>query len=259
MKSPFFWKNLCLVLLVVANFGLTVWLIWRYPRPAFTAGSVVGPVLLRTLSVMYATVAFLLVMFVVPEFCDAEFSEQAQTCWKRQRDWVRIQPGMTKTQVLEILGPAEYSDVWYDLDRNKYRLNPQQSDESASVSFSIVPTGSAEEAKVVEKYPADDRALAFDYFQTYSLDALKTHFSFMALPVSFIGIVLLALVSLLPVWPLTDSTSLSLYLPAAALVLCIAYETAQKGGWRFDLYMLFPAYGVIGVAWLLRVIHVAQK
>ena len=256
MKSPFFWKNLVLVLVVLANFAFVVWLIAR--KTAVSSSDSVGwQVALRSLGVMYATVSCLLMVFAVMEFTDAEFSKRAQECWKRQLDWKRIQPGMTKKQVIEILGPADRSEV-YDLDRNIYGLDPLNPGDNSSVSFSIVPMDSAEEPKVVEKDPTDEY-LKFDYFHTYSFDALKGHFVIAAQVASFIGILLLAVVSILPIWPSVDCLSLSLYIPVAALVLCIAYEMSQRGGWRFDLFFLIPPYLVILAAWIFRIIQVAQK
>jgi len=95
MKSPYFWKNLVLVLLVIANFAFIVWQIGWKPH-ASTPGSIWWPIVLRALSVVYATGSCLLMIFTVMQFADAEFSKQAQKKWKRQQDWKRIHAGMTK-------------------------------------------------------------------------------------------------------------------------------------------------------------------
>lgn len=136
--------------------------------------------------------------------------------------------------------------------------------DSATVYYSIVLENGTEEAKVVEKYPSDEDMLDIDSFwwpnfQTRNYLLLKDHLVRTTLAVSFIGILLLAVISSIPVWLCSDWRSLSLYIPAAAAVLCIANENCQTGGWRCDAIFLIPAYAVIVVAWLFRVIHVAQK
>jgi len=125
--------------------------------------------------------------------------------------------------VIEILGPPDRSDRWDNLDQNSYNLNPLEfNEDSAIVSYSIAPTDSVEEAKVVEMNPAGERSLKFDYFRTYNLDALTRHFAYIAKVASFYGVVVLAIVSILPIWSAVDCRSLGLYIPVAALVLCVA-------------------------------------
>jgi hypothetical protein len=34
----------------------------------------------------------------------------------------------------------------------------------------------------------------------------------------------------------------------------LTYEAAQRGGWRFDLYLVLPAYGLILAGWLVRLV-----
>jgi len=212
---------------------------------------------------VYATVSCLVVIFAVIQYVDAEFSEQAQERWQRRSNWKRIQPGMTKTEAVAILGPAFYHYIWYEMDRNDYKLHALDIDDSAIVYYSIVPENGTEVGKVVEKNPTDDELAEADsrwlpYYESRNYSTLKDRFIQTAMAFSFIGVFLLAILSLLPIWS-TDWNSLAFYLPAAAVVLYCAYENGLKGGWRCDVIFLLPMYAIIIGMWLYRMILVINK
>lgn len=277
MKSPFFWRNLGALLLLIANFAFSVFGIMRTPdgvpppagatiqqsdlteRSGGQGTPVSFRIVLRALSVVYAAASGLMLCAASIFFCEMEFSDSSRLCWKRRNDWTRIQIGMTKAQVVDALGKPDYQETWNNAERLKYKLHPLDLPEQSEVSFNI-----GDDQKVVAKHPMDEQLAAqrsewWPRAGTYRCSAFKTRLSDTAMVLSFVGIIVLAIVSLIPAWPYAHWHALSLYFPAAAIVLCVTYENAQKRGWRFDLFLLYPAYAVILVVWVLRVVHVASK
>ena len=132
------------------------------------------------------------------------------------------------------------------------------------MSFSIVPVGGTSEAKLVEKRPSDSEIDAtnrdwFSYLRYSRYDTLKNRFVDNNMAFSIIGLMILMVLSLLPVWKIADYQALPLYFPAVALVFLLCHEHGQKGGWRCDVILLIPIYACIFGAWILRMYQFVWK
>ena len=278
MKSPFFWQNAGLLLLLIANFAFGVWLVVRTPAEtpvdnvdsaAIVEGSsnrknpTAWRIILRVVCVIYATASCLILFVLGLQFCENEFSALPQECWRQRNSFPQIKLGMTQKQVAGIVG--EPQDVYRRNDNDQYRylLSPSGLPEYASVSFNADPKNAGGDVVVVDKWPDDGRLNALNgwwrshlYCEYWS--RLRTLCD-KAMVLCWLGILLVALATLLPFWPCKDWHSLALYLPAVALTLGITNEATQRIGWRYDLMVLVPAYFVIAVVWVFRVIHVANK
>ena len=266
------------MLLVFANFAFSVWLVVRKPaetpadnvdpaaimeKSSIRKSQTAWPIILRVICVIYATASCLIVFVLALQFCENEFSALPQVCWRQRNSFPQIKMGMTQKQVAGILG--EPQDVWRRNDNDKYRylLSPSGLPEYASVSFNVDPKNAGGDVIAVDKWPDDERLKALNgwwrghlYCEYWS--RLRTLCD-KAMVLCWLGIMLLALATLLPFWPCKDWRSLPLYFPVVALTLGIANEATQEIGWRYDLMLLVPAYFVIAVVWVFRVIHIANK
>ena len=164
---------------------------------------------------------------------------------------------MTRAELVGLMGePAQITFNVHFL----YSIHPY-THTHAHAAFNNPKSGRAEDAPLDEhatiEYknpPGDGEDLPGDfrpYFASQCWDIAAT--------VAFFAIPAVALLSLMPVNLGARWGALPVYYPALALVFGWLYESAQKGGWRFDLFLLMPFYGVIAVAWVIRVAIVARQ
>lgn len=274
MKSPFFWQNAGLLLLLIANFAFSVWLVLRKPadfRVKNVASAITAEnpattpawrIVLRVVCVVYATASCLTACVLALQFNENEFSALPQGCWKQRHDFPAIQQGMTQKQVVGILGDPQ--DVWRRNDNDLYRylISPSGLPQYAEVLFDADPKNAGGEVIVVDKEPKDAWLQALNgrwwdhLYNEYVYHSRPLYNKAMVL--CWLGIVLVTLATILPFWPCNNWRSLSLYFPIIALTLGLTTEATQRIGWRYDLFVLVPAYFIIVIVWIFRVIHAVK-
>ena len=280
MKSPYFWQNLAVLLLMLANLAFSVFVIVRKPGieppeprdssaeklgdAAVADGAVIRPraslsrIILRAFCVGYATISCMLFLLVLSLVVELEMAPISQQAWQRRHDWKQIRTGLTKKEVTDILGEPDYQDTWNDEERYQYKLHPMDLAHSADVCFNLPSPTETAVQKVVSKFPEDEHLEKnqSDWWpdsQSFRYSSYKNSIALCISALSFIGIVLITLVTLLPIWALKDCYALSLYFPIAAILLAGSYEYVQKDGWRFDVVFLLPMYLAIVGVWIFRV------
>ncbi len=277
MKSPFFWQDAGLLLLLVANFAFSVWLVVRTPddtrvenvasaasteRKGMPKTPLVWRILLRALCLVYATASCLTLFVLALQFRDTEFLPTSQEYWRQRNSYPQVKMGMTQKQVDEIMG--DLRDVWHRNDNEQYHylLSPSGLPENATVSFGADPKNAGGAVVVIDKWPDDKRLNVLNHwwrghllFEYWRCDAVLDK----AMGLSCMGMLLLAVVSLLPFWPCRDWRSLALYFPVAALTLGLAHEFTRRGDLRWVVFLIAPSSVVIVVTWVIRVILVARK
>jgi hypothetical protein len=266
MRSPFFWQNLGVLLLVVANFALGVWLFFsRKVRDAVGRLPLPLPLLIRAPVVLYAFASCFVLLMALQLFYFFEVDARSRECWQRSARWAQVQKGMTGQQVVQILGEPYPRDRWGNdnVERYFYQLHPLGLSDGYVISLKDDPNGG--EARVVDKSPTDAERLSrpepllphdtwsYPYFSD------SQTITDMSTITAFGGILVLALFAVIP-FPLRAGWySWTLYAPLVAFMLAIIYEIPQKGGWRFDWLLLFPAYVLILLGWVIRLIIVIVK
>ena len=202
------------------NLGASVWL-------AFAPANV----LRRAFTLAYVVLSLFLFVLAAGVIAQLEYS----TNWRATRNWTSIQPGMSQAQVTALLGPPhQIAEQFYFYD-----LHPLTGLEG-NIEF--------EDTRVKSAYPPDGAAWTSQAMRTwFHGEAKAITFAF-----GFLGIAVVAIASLVPVG---GRAALPLYYPLFTIILALLYESVQSPGWRFDLMFLVPAYCVVGVAWLVRVLY----
>ena len=228
MFSPFLLRHALLVLAAGGNLAASLWLAWQ---PA-------DGIARRAFTLSYAAVSLAVFLFASALVARLEPSES----WRAAHKWNQLRPGLTKPQVAELLGPpGEIAEEFYFYD-----LHPNHGLEG-SVEF--------EGGLLKTVFPAD--ATVWGSEAMWKLFDDHRTFCGMAAGLAFIPILVIA--SLLPFGMSRGWLSLPLYYPLFALLCALAYESVQKPGWRFDLFLMVPAYGVIAVAWIVRVFLLIRR
>jgi hypothetical protein len=266
MHSPFFWQNLGVLLLVLANFALSVWLFFsRKVRDAVKRLPLVLPILVRAPVVLYAFASCFVLVMAMQLFYFFEVDARSRECWQRSQRWAQVQTGMTAQQVVQILGEPYPRDRWgnENVERFFYQLHPLGLSDGYIISLKADTTGGEE--RVVDKSPTDAERLSRpepllpDAKSGYPYFSDSQTIADMATLTAFGGIIALTLMAALPLPIRTGAYSWTLYAPLVALMFAIIYEIPQQAGWRFDWLLLFPAYVLILVGWLIRLIIVLVK
>lgn len=225
MHSPYFWRNLILLLLTAANVVVSVMVVRRVRGIGRTAGAM-----------LYFTLACVVLLLCLSIFDTLETSAEAEACWRRNSLWAQVRPGMTTPQVKQLLGEPSGAGFGFT-----YRLHPLSYGEG-SIQFD-------DKGTVTGKHPLQGAPWLTPGWTSRYLSHAKDDLQ----PIGFLGLGLLALVSIIPLRMRSGVSSWQLYTPVIALVLGALYEATMQGGWRFDWFFLFPAYAVILLAWLVRV------
>jgi hypothetical protein len=253
VTSPFFWRHFGILLLVFANFALSLFAAQR-ARASFSQSALTRSVLARAGSVAYLAGSTLILLLGVSMFIELELSEHAQSCWKTNRDWAKVKLGMTRRQVVQILGDPPANSFGND----QYSLHPFEYF-GAYIFYDVTTEESAhglrnDNSKVTEKQPAE----SVDWIPNGIHGAYQRQLASDAMPLCFLGLIVLAVASVIPMSLQAGANSWMLYLPLVAILFVVIYEWNVTAGWRFDLMLLYPIYLVILGAWSLRLWKVVK-
>lgn len=262
MSSPFLIYNIGVLLLVIIAFAIGIYLLFSNKVKIFLSRySIFLQVLFRAFTVTYAAFMSLVLINAVLFFVDIEVSSNSRECWKRNNEWKNIQVGMTKKEVFQITGEPITYDNWDGL-RYSFRRHPLNYISHSQVTFDPDSAQDQEEMKVISKYP-DDTTMAEDLSEWlpdrgYTYQAAIERISSGSAGFSFLGIIILAILSLIPFRLRDKWTSRMLYIPLVTILFGVIYEHHQtaSSAWRFDLFFLYPLYGIISIGWLIRLIIV---
>jgi hypothetical protein len=260
MQSPFFWRNLLVLLLVLANLVLSGRLL---QQSGFLTGTPSTGVLLRSGAMAYATLSLLAALIGMLLFGILEVFSDSRTTWQRSARWGELRPGMTEAEVVGLLG-----EPFQRLSSNAtssgpelqfgYRLHPLGMADGAAVIFQPSPEG----AMTLASKSPDDAGWARGREEWipggYTAARYRETIGEAASLLSFTGIMLLAILTLIPFGTPQGARSWALYLPLIALLLGVVYEARGPRGWRYDLMLLYPAYALILIGWLVRLIALVR-
>ena len=259
MQSPFFWRNLGVLLLVLANLALSVRLLLHGALPSPTPGPVAIGVILRGFALTYATLSLVAALIAILLFCILELLPESRATWTRSAKWSEIRPGMTPQEVIDLLGePFQRSTVGDSSTGSEvqfgYQLHPLGLRDGAAVIFQAVPGA----AMTVTLKSPDDESLARITGNWipggYTGSRYRGTITEAASILSFLGIMLLVVATMLPFGARAGASSWTLYIPLLALVLGLIYEARGPRGWRYDLMLLYPLYAIILIGWMVRLI-----
>jgi len=266
MNSPFFWRNLGILFIVVANFVFIIKVLLSQKRRSdFSGRPIASKIILRAISILYVTTSFIILLLAVIVFYSYEWSDDAQQSWKNSRKWADVKVGQTQQEVVQILGSPDRSGkesapFFVDKDVDDVYIYPMSRIrvEGGLIEFK---NDSLKEMRVISKYPDDEimsRYLADWDPPDYIANMFSRNISELACVISFVGLVLLALASLIP-WGLRNGWySWTLYTPLIALNFGSIYEMNITAGWRFDLFLLLPVYALIIACWLFRFVKAVR-
>jgi hypothetical protein len=274
MHSPFFWRNVGLLLLVAAHFVFAVKvLLWLKGRSDFTGDFTRRPTgwgpARRAFSLLYVTASFIILLIAGLLFYEYEGSAEARESWKNSRQWAQVKIGATPPDVVRLLGPPrrsgkDWTPYFIDEDTDDvfiFQIDLIQMD-GGMIEFQIDPTSPSKELRVSSKYPSDEimlRCLTEWGPPEYTYRLLRRGASDSALLISFGGLILLALASLMPFGLRHGWNSWTLYTPFLALMLGTIYEMNVGAGWRFDYFLLVPLYAVVLGCWLFRLVKAVRR
>lgn len=260
MQSPFFWRNLAVLLVVLANLVLCGRLLQLHGLAAGPGtGSVATGVILRGSTLLYATLSVIVALVAILLFCLLEvFSDSRQT-WERSARWGEITAGMSQQDVLDRLGepfqrlPSQSSAGGAE-EQFVYQLHPLGAHDAGAVGFRRVVAGPM---LLTDKFP-DDAAWARGRAEWipsgYTRVRYRETIVQAASVISLGGLLLLGLGSVLPLGVRAGMSSWTLYIPLLALLLGLIYEAGAPRGWRFDLLLVYPVFAVILIGWAVRLV-----
>lgn len=245
------------LLIVIANFVISFCVLGL--QKLTTGYPLALRIPIRAVSVLYMAASLVVLLIAISFFQTLEVSDSSRECWKRRYHWSEIKIGMTEQQVVQILGQPKDKDIWSnDDERYHYDLHPLDLVSINAVLFNVDKAQPAGEKKVVDKYPTDEELSArLEWIpdkRTYLYSTYVSTISDTANGITFFGIMLLALLAFVPDGFRGDLYSWTLYTPLVALMFGVIYEKGVTAGWRFDWFILFPAYALILLGWLVRLI-----
>ncbi len=214
----------------------------RWASHTFRDAALAESILRRAASLAYSAVSLFVMLGAFTLVMELEFTGRAAQCWKNNRLWAAIEPGMDRAEVVRMLGAP--NDIHYETFYF-YDLHPFNHVSSDFVEFD-------EQGKVKSKRPSGEE-ISREWLPPGFDHALRDFAKGFSVVASVIGIVVLLAASLLPVGMGRGWAALPLYYPLFALLLVAAYEWPQTGGWRFDRLLLVPVYLVVLIAWAFRV------
>lgn len=266
MHSPFLWRHVGILLIVVANFACSAKvLVSQKGRSDFSSRPTVLGIALRAVSIFYAVASLLMLLIASLLFYSYEWSAEAREFWKHSRKWANVTVGMTSQEVVQILGPPwgsgkERAPRFIGKDTDDvyvYQMDLIQA-EGGMIEFKIDSTSALHEMRVTDKFPDDERIatimrhLAAWEPPAYTSAILSREIADLVFLISGGGLILLAIASMKPFSLRNGWNSWTLYTPLIALMLGMVYEMNSGGGWRFDLYYLLPVYALIIGCWFFR-------
>jgi outer membrane protein assembly factor BamE (lipoprotein component of BamABCDE complex) len=266
MSSPFLIYNIGVLLFVIAAFAIGIYLLFSKKVKTYLSNyPIFLQILFRAFTVIYAAFLSMVLLIAVMFFIDIEVSTDSRECWRRNYEWKNIQVGMTQKQVVQILGEPLRSEDWSGL-RYSYKRHPLDYISMADVTFDPNSAPNVEDMKVISKYPddarmAEDLSVWMPTTRSFVYNTALLRISGISLGFSFLGLIALAIISLVP-FSLRDKwTSRMLYVPFATVLFAGIYEHYQvtASAWRFDLFFLYPLYAIISIGWLIRLLIVVKS
>jgi hypothetical protein len=251
MFSPFIFRNLAILALASGNFCLSVWMI-SWTGRHFNTALLVRSIAQRALAVSYSAIALIVFLMALALFVDVELTHKARECWRVNRHWSSIRIGMTKGELVQMLGePAEINFG----DQYLYSIHPLTY-MHAGVGFRNPKTSANSSLPLDDSAPVEDKdpetGPAWGWIPADFTFYFRDQYFPLLAGFSAVGLLAVTIASLIPRNLQPGWSSLPAYYPALALVFGLAYEAVQRGGWRFDLFFILPLYAVIAVTWAVR-------
>lgn len=249
-RGPFFWNHLSLFLLVTANFGVSIFSVHLAGR-SFRPAAIAGGMAWRAAAFAYLTISLLALLIGITLMISLEFDGYATACWKRNAAWVKVRVGMTRREVLDLMGhPADiHFDRYYFYDLHPLGGPVQPSihfEEDAPVDDSM---------RVVSKNPPEGA----EWLSPEVLDVIWRQIHGAGNFLSLLLLAGVALTSLLPLPLKAGWNGWMIYLPVMTATLALIYESTVSPGWRFDIFFLIPIYFLTGAPWLLRILLLFRR
>lgn len=247
MRSPFVWRHIAILLVIAATFALSIATVYKV-HASFRSFPLPLGIALRASAFVYLLLSLFAVLLTLDLFYEFEFSYD----WRPNLEWRKIQNGMTRHQVIELLG---YPDTHIRFEYY-YLLFPLYY-HRGTIKFEGDPSKLADQlqdkvddsAKVIDKTP--ERASS-EWLPGGFPHWLSDHVRGTIAPLSALTLLILALLSLIPFSLRNGWNSWILYVPVMALVAATLYEKATQPGWRFDQFFLVPMYLLIMGTWGMR-------
>lgn len=266
MSSPFLIYNIGVLLFVIIAFVIGYYLLFSKKVKTFLSHySIFLQIIFRAFTIIYTAFLSIVLLVTIVFFLDIEISTESRECWKRNYAWKNIQIGMTQKEVVQILGEPFRQEDWSGL-RYSYKRHPLGYDSWADVTFDSNSASDVQDMKVIFKYPDDARMTQdlsewLPHQQSFEYLTAFRRISSGSASLSFIGLIILAILSLIP-FSLRDKwTSRMLYIPLITILFGVVYEHHQvaASAWRFDLFFIYPLYAVILIGWLIRLIVISMS
>ncbi len=260
MQSPFFWRNLGVLLLVLANLVLSVRLMQLNGAPTSpTQSTVAVGVILRGATLTYAALSFIVAFVTIILFLTLEVFSGSRASWQRNARWSEIREGMTQPEVLHQLGEpfqrlSSEAPSTGPEEQFAYQLHPLGPLDGAVVAFHRDASGGMTVAYKSPDNEVQARGRAEWVPGGYARSRYRDTIRESALILAFVGIILLGVASLFPFGVRAGAYSWTLYIPLLALVLGLIHEACGPRGWRYDLMLIYPLYAVILIGWAVRLV-----
>jgi len=254
VRSPFLWRHLALLAGLVANGVLSGVSLVKGPT-AVRAWALPLGIAVRAATFVYLLLSLFAVLLGLEVFTALEWEYD----WRPHDAWPQIQPGMTRRQVVALLGPPqshirfEYGYLLWPLAYSQGTLT--FTGDPATLHDPLVDT-IPDDAQVLEKTP---ETTSRDWLPGGFPAWLWDHVRRSSQPLSAATLVLLLALSLMPGRLRDGWYTWSLYLPVMAGVAATLYELATPPGWRFDQFFLLPLYLLILGTWAIRLRIVATS
>ena len=252
MSSPFLWRHVGLLLLATVNLAVGLAVLVRAPGPESPLW--LG-VVVRGAGVLWAAASLLAFGVAAILFFVLEVSPDARACWARRAAWETIRPGMKRSEVLQVLGePFRAGSTLIPEAKEElgYRLHAFGRPDEGGVFLDA-------NGIVVSKLPDDETWAVEKTEWRPRRGSVESTFTDSAWFLSALLLLLLTLATFTPVGA-SSFRSVFLYTPLVAVLLGTVYELTRGGaGWRFDLYLVVPAYVAIGAGWLLRLVFLIRS
>lgn len=243
------WRHIGLLLVALANLALAVFWYFR-AQTGFSRMPLIAGISLRMASVLYLTLSVFVIWLAFCAFDMLELSDRARLCWRNHQQWQTLRIGMTRAEVVRRLGePTSVGNA------DQYPIHPLDFRNAALFyEDSGNPEQRRPESRLVERLPDGP----VEWLPPGAVDAARNDLHLAAKALAFIGILIFGVISLIPFRLQAGWNSSMLYLPVAIALCAVLYEMGEKGGWRFDLFLLMPAYLTVAITWLVRVIIVVR-
>jgi hypothetical protein len=262
MRSPFFWRSVTSIVLGLANFAIAVQMARITGR---AAGHRAFPwrILLRASSILYVAVSAMALILLVQFIYTMEFSDLADSSWRRNQGWEKLHLGMSPAEAIAIMGRPDQETTLGSKDelQFEYGLHPYDRIGEGFLKFKANPALTSGDLQLAQKSPefVNEQQALRHWLPDYARPCVIYETMETAAVVAFFAMLGLSLISIFPWGVRRGWLSWALYTPLIALLLVSLYEKFHLPGWRLDSLVFYPAYFLIMTAWCIRVYAVAHK